>query len=210
MKTVGEILAAARKKKHLSINEISRHTKIQPQFIIALEKNDYKNLPESTFVKGFISNIAPQVGKDPKTLLAIFRRDYAQDARGKVIPRGLVDPLNQPRFRWTPRTTAIASFTLVMVLFISYLIFQFRLLTGVPKLHLDSPQDNQTLSTQIEVKGTTHPQATITINGDQAIVDENGNFSENITLTPGQHTLTVESRSRTNKTKTIQRSITVE
>lgn len=210
MKTVGELLKTARQKKHLSIDQIVHKTKIQSQFITALEKDDYDHLPESAFVKGFISNYAKAIDKDPQAILAVFRRDFSEDARGKVIPRGLAKPINQPRFQWTPRTTTIASFTAILTLFSIYLIIQFRLLSGVPNLELTSPQENQTVSSLVTIEGTTHPQATVTINSKPIEVNPEGKFTETIDLTPGEHTITVEAQSRTDKTTTIQRTVVVE
>lgn len=210
MKTVGEILQSARKKKHLTIAAISHHTKIQKRFIKALEEDDYKHLPESTFVKGFIRNYAQVVGKDPKVLLAVLRRDYSEDSRGKVVPRGLVNPLNKSKLRWTPQITIIAAASPVFTIFIAYLILQFRLLSGVPTLTIKTPKEDEVVSALVTVEGTTAPQATITINSKQIEVNEFGDFAETIGLTSGKHTITIVAESRTGKTKTLQRTVVVE
>lgn len=210
MKTVGELLKNARIKKGLSLTKVSEKTKIQVKFIAALENNDFSKLPESAFVKGFIRNYAQALGKDPKTLLAILRRDFAEDAKGKVIPRGLARPLNQPRIRWTPQATMVAFASLIITVFSTYLILQFRLLSGVPKLSVSNPQENQTVSTLVTVEGTTDPQATVNINSKSVQVGESGEFSDTIGLTQGKHTITVQAKSRTGKTKTLQRTVIVD
>lgn len=210
MKTVGELLSSTRKKLGISLVTISEKTKIQLKFIRALEDNDYKNLPESAFVKGFIGSYAKMMGKDPKTFLAIFRRDYGEDDKGKVIPRGLVSPINQPKFRWTPKLTAIVASIIITVLFSSYLIFQFRVLSGVPNLTINTPQDDQQVPALVTVEGSTSSQATVMVNNKKVEVKDDGSFSETIGLTPGTHTITIEAKSRTNKTKIIQKTVNVE
>ena len=210
MKTVGGLLKAARLKKHLTLAAAARRTKIQEKFIAALEQNDFAKLPESTFVKGFIRNYAQILDKDPATLLAIFRRDFSEDAKGKVVPRGLSSPLNQPRLRWTPRTTVIAAFVAVITLFSAYLILQFRLLSGAPKLIVKIPQENETVSVLVTVEGSTNPQATVAINSKPVEVQANGDFSDTIGLTPGQHTITIQAESRSGKIRTLQRTVMVE
>jgi len=210
MKTIGELLRSARINKRLSTKEIALRTKIQEKFIVALEKNDFRHLPESAFVKGFISNFAKVVGKDPQMLLAVFRRDFSQDARGKVVPRGLASPLNQPKFQWTPRTTTIAALVGTLTVFSAYLIFQFRLLSGVPKLEITQPQEGQTVSALVTVVGTADNQATVTINSKPVEVSGEGEFTDTVGLSPGEHTITVTATSRTNKQKTLQRTVVVE
>ncbi len=210
MKTVGEILRLSREKKSLSIADISQITKIQPKFILALEKNDYRLLPQSAFVKGFIRNYAQVVGKDPFMLLAVFRRDFGQDAQGKVIPRGLINPLNNSRFRWTPQLTLVAAIVGIITIFGAYLIIQFRSLSGVPSLNLKSPQENATVSSLINVTGAASPQATVTVNSQSVPVQDNGEFTTTISLTLGKHSITVAARSRTGKTTTLQRTVIVE
>lgn len=210
MKTVGEILATARLKLGLTPDQIAQKTKIQAKFIAALEANDYLHLPEAAFVKGFIRNYALALGLDPKALLAVFRRDFGQDPRGRVIPRGLANPLNQPRFIWTPKHTLLTFFALLLTLFAFYLIYQFRLLLGVPSLRVTFPSDNAIITSTFTVTGTTHPQASLTINSQSVPLNPDGSFSHPVSLPPGKHTLTIISTSRTNRTRTLTRTIIVE
>lgn len=210
MKTIGEILKNAREKHDYSIEQVAHATKIQAKFIAALEANRFEELPESTFVKGFVRNYAQVVGKDPATLLAIFRRDFGQDAKGKVIPRGLVQPVNQPKLRWTPTATVIAGLTIVITLFLAYVIIQFRSLSGIPSLAITKPSEGTIVSALVTIEGKTHPQATVTINHQPVIVSESGQFNQTISLPQGEHTITIEATSRTGKTKTLQRTVQVE
>lgn len=209
MKTIGELLKTARQKKALTLPQIADRTKIQEKFIRALEADDYAALPESAFVKGFIRNYAQVVDQDPKLLLAVFRRDYSEDAKGKVIPRGLTDPLNQPKLRWTPKLTAVASFAIIILSVITYLIFQFRLLAGGPDLNVSSPSENAIVGAQISVQGTTHPQATLTINSKPVTLDAQGKFTETISLSPGEHTIIIEATDRSGHTTVVQRPVVV-
>lgn len=209
MKTIGELLKAARHRKNLTVSEVADRTKIQEKFIRALENDNYDELPESAFVKGFVRNYAQVVGKDPKMLLAVFRRDYSEDAKGKVVPRGLTEPLNQSRLRWTPRVTAIASFALVIFLVMIYLIFQFRLLSGGPELVVKNPAENAVVENIVSVEGTTNSQATIMVNSKPVAVTSQGAFSETISLSPGEHTIIIEATDRSGHATIVQRTVVV-
>jgi len=209
MKTVGEILKSSREKHGFTVEQIAHFTKIQAKFITALEANQFANLPESAFVKGFIRNYAQVVGRDPNMLLAVFRRDYGQDTRGKVVPRGLIQPINQPRLRWTPTFTIITGLTIIITLFLAYVIIQFRSLSNLPPLEITSPQEGSTVSVLVTVEGKTQPQATITVNHQSVPVSDSGQFSHTISLSPGEHTILIEATNRSGKTKTLQRTIQV-
>ena len=89
MKTVGEILKQARTDQGISLATVAGQTKIQLKYIRALEENNFDKLPPAAFVKGFVRSYARVVSKDPEGLLAIFRRDYDQNERGEIVPRGL-------------------------------------------------------------------------------------------------------------------------
>lgn len=210
MKTIGELLQSHREKQGLTIAQVANATKIQAKFIEALEANRFADLPQATFVKGFIRNYAQVVGRDPQTLLAIFRRDYGQDAQGKVVPRGMVEPVGQPRLRWTPTATMIAGLTIILTIFITYLIIQFRSLSGIPNLEVTTPKEGETTTTLVTVEGTTNPQATLTINHQQVAIDQSGKFTSTISLQKGEHTVTIEAISRTGKSKLIQRTVNVQ
>jgi uncharacterized protein YfaP (DUF2135 family) len=53
-------------------------------------------------------------------------------------------------------------------------------------LKIDEPEDKSTVNTsEIEVKGTTAPDAEVSVNGQPVVVDNEGNFSTTITLEEG-------------------------
>jgi len=67
MKTVGQIISQARKEQQISIEKLSQITKIDPDYLKALEKDEYELLPSHTFIKGFIRNVAQALGKNLTT-----------------------------------------------------------------------------------------------------------------------------------------------
>lgn len=209
MKTVGEILQKARLKQNLALEDVARYTKISLRYLQAIEANDFTNLPASAFTKGFLQNYAKVVQLDPQAVLAIFRRDYDQDEKGRIIPRGLSSPVKPPRYSLNPTTVSIILSVLASLLILTFFIRQVITFTSAPPLDITSPSDNSRLTSPVTVTGHTVPEATLTINNQSIPLDENGSFSTNINLTPGQHTLVITSTSRSNKQRTLQRVIEV-
>jgi transcriptional regulator with XRE-family HTH domain len=209
MKTVGEILQISRKNKQLSKKEVSQKTKISVKYIKALEENDFEHLPEAAFVKGFIRNYAQVVDVNPDQILAIFRRDYDQNLKGKVIPRDFNADFQRRRIFWNPKTTMLI-FSLIVILFLSfYFINQYNFLISAPKLNVIYPKEQEMVISTVTIEGITDPQATITINNQQVKVEKDGSFSQAINLHGGIRTITVQATNRFGKSRTIQRTVQV-
>jgi curved DNA-binding protein CbpA len=62
----GEFIKRVREYKGLSIERISEKTKINPYYITSIEKMDSKGLPASVFVRGYVSQVAKELGLNEK------------------------------------------------------------------------------------------------------------------------------------------------
>lgn len=209
MKTVGEILKNARLKKGLKRVEIARKTKISLKYLRALENNEYDKLPEAAFAKGFIRNYANAVGLDPDQALSVFRRDYDQNVKGQVIPRELIPQPVEKRSLWTPKTTTAVGIIGLAALLIVYFVYQFKLLAGSPELEVTKPEEEAQVNATVTVGGTTDPQASLTINNQEVLVNPDGSFNQSLVLPQGTRTITIKATSRSGKSRTIQRTVHV-
>jgi len=208
MKTVGEILKETREKKGFSLLDVEKATKIRGRFLEYLEKNEFSKIAESTIVKGFIKNYAEFLGLSSSDLLAIFRRDFLEDEKGHILPRGIYEPLDQSKFSWTPKLTAFVFGGIVFLGFILYLSFQVFLFFGAPPLDIYSPKDGETFrNAEIKVKGKTNPNAAISINGEMTFIYPDGSFEKSVVLLPGENKIIFEAVSprgkKTEKEKTV-------
>lgn len=208
MKTVGEILRAARVEKNWSLEELSKRTKIQERFLLDLEKSEYGRLPEAPFVKGFIRTAASELGLKPDVLVSIFRRDFGVDRKGNVIPREL-EEIEGKGFHWTPRLTAISAVTVVITAFSGYLLFQLHFLTSPPALLLEVPKDHEIVSQDVLIQGRTDPSAAVSINGQEIKKNRNGMFSQTIPFSEGEHVIEVTATGQNGKSATVERTVQV-
>lgn len=208
MKTVGEILRAARLGKKWSLEDLSRHTRIQERFLAALEESQYDHLPEVPFVKGFIQTAALELGLKPDVMVSIFRRDFGVDRKGNIIPREL-EEANEKEFHWTPKLTMLSAFIVVLTTFGGYLIWELHLLASPPILELTLPKDQSVVSEGVVIQGKTEPSATVSINGQEIKKNRSGSFSQVLLLPEGGHILSVTATGQNKKVTTIERAITV-
>ncbi len=210
MKTVGEILKQARLKKGLTLKQLAQKTKVRPDYLKHIETSNFNQLPSATFVKSFIQTYSQAVGLNPQNVLAVFRRDYDQNTKGKIIPRGMAKPLAQPSKVWNPRTTTFFIALVLVTLVGGYMLKQLLSLNAAPQITLAEPEEGQTYTTSsIEVLGKTSTDATITINQKPVTLKQDGTFQTTLDLAPGDHTVIITSQSRDGKTRTLSRSITV-
>lgn len=74
---IGTTLRDARLERGLSIDEVARATRISSRFLVALEEDDYDELPAPVYVRGFLRLYAEQVGLDAEALIEHLPRGLA-------------------------------------------------------------------------------------------------------------------------------------
>lgn len=208
MKTVGEILKKVRREQEITLSEVEKATKIRLHYLQALENDEYDKLPSATSTRGFIKNYAEFLGLASPPLLAIFRRDFSQDGQGRIIPQGMVEPIDKPKFSWTPKLTVILLVTIFLTLFFGYLARQYFSLIGPPTLSVTSPLPEEKVTGEtVEVMGKTDLDAVVTVNGELVSLSEKGEFRYRLGLTRGKNTILVEAVSKIGKKKRITRTV---
>lgn len=207
MKTVGQILKAKREKIGLTLDQVSKITKIRKTYLEAIEFDRYQKLPGATYAKGFIKNYALVLGIGYETLVALFRRDFAEDYQGQIVPRGLKKSLDQSKFMWTPQMTTMVGVIGFFLIIGGFLGFQYYRSIH-PYLVVNQPEDNQIEATdQVKVSGTADSTAVVKVNNQLVRVDTNGTFETVLTLDSGEQIIRViaeTERGRTVRERKIQ------
>jgi len=203
MKTVGQIIRAARQQRSFSVEQLSHLTKIDAKYIDAIESDHYFNLPSETFAKGFIRNLSQRLGLNPDELVAIYRRDYRQPDRARKTR-------SHPKISIPGISSQVLPFFLGGIVFIIYLIFQFRAILTPPKLEISRPASASVLVSPIEIEGNTAIDATVYVNEDtQVKPDSTGHFLARINLPVGQTILEIKSINRFSRTSSQNISVTI-
>lgn len=81
MTTVGEILAAERRRQGKTIADVVEGTKIRTRLLDALEQGEYDALPSPAYVKGYIQSYARYLEIPAEPLLEQFKRESAEIVR---------------------------------------------------------------------------------------------------------------------------------
>ncbi|OGM09146.1 hypothetical protein A2159_03600 [Candidatus Woesebacteria bacterium RBG_13_34_9] len=203
MKSVGEVIKAVRNKKKISRKNLVNLTKIKEEFIEAIEDLRWEKLPEYPVVYGFVRSIAEALRIDEKNLLALLRRDYPP----KNLPINPKPDVEQ-KFVWGPKLTFILGTVVVSFIIMGYLVFQYLSFVKSPKLLVNYPQDGEVVKENIlTVEGITNPNATILVNNQPTLVEEDGKFKTEIEIYEGTENVVVIAKSRSGKESVISRKI---
>jgi hypothetical protein len=112
------------------------------------------------------------------------------------------------KFAWSPRLTFILGAILAVLAISTYLIFQYVNFISPPKLDVVSPTEGQVVNEDmIFVEGVTDPQATLKVNNQPALVDEEGKFKVEIDISKQTSTIEVVAKSRSGKETVVRRGI---
>ena len=97
----------------------------------------------------------------------------------------------------------------LLVAFLGYLGWQLLTLASGPMLIITQPSEETVAGEEVAVEGKTDPGAAVTINGQEIRKNKDGNFSQILSLTPGEHTITVTAVGQNGKKATAQRTVRV-
>jgi cytoskeleton protein RodZ len=72
---VGSVLRKARKRRQIELSEVEAATQIRVHFLLAIENEDWDELPGGVYTRGFIRTYASFLGLDGERLAADYRRE---------------------------------------------------------------------------------------------------------------------------------------
>jgi len=91
--SLGEYFQRAREAKGLTVEEAAARTRILPQFLKAVEENNYARLPDEVFAKGFVRSYARILGLDEAAVIRKFDESggqfYAKRAERETLRQQL-------------------------------------------------------------------------------------------------------------------------
>ncbi len=70
--SVGAYLRQERERRNISLDDVSRVTRISLQYLEALEKDEFQTLPASVFARGFLRTYAAHIGLNPTEVLNLY------------------------------------------------------------------------------------------------------------------------------------------
>lgn len=202
------MLKEKRLAKGLTPQDIEHAIKIREKFILAIEADNFRDLPSPSYAKGFVRNYAEYLGLPTDSVMAFFRRQMTEAPKATLLPKGVSDPLNAPFVKLTPGRFIGFLVTLLLVVFFVYLGSQYVRIGQSPPLSVSAPVNQAIVSEQhVVVEGKTDSDATVMINGVSTVVRDDGRFYDQVAIDPGVNKIVITATSRFGKVTTITREV---
>lgn len=205
---LGQRLHDQRLRKGLTLDDVTRETKIRPAFLNAIEKGEYSKLPASSYAQGFVANYAEYLGFSRREALALFRREFDEVKIHRIIPERFTEPAESSLSRLKIQYTTLA-IVLAFILLLIYLGFSYKDAFINPTLTINSIKSNIVHSGEITIQGKADPYDTVTVNNVPVYLNNDGTFSKTISSFPGKIPIIIKATNRFGKTTTVEKIIEV-
>jgi cytoskeletal protein RodZ len=193
------LLKNTRVDKEWELDDISKKIKVPIKYLEAIENEIVTDFPQEPYCSLIIKDYADYLGLNGTQILSLFRRDFDQKRKTKSS--------KNPFFSFTPQFTFTVSVIAIVIIFSVYLVSEYLKFHQPPKLKVNWPYESTTSASMIEINGNTDTEATIRVNQDLILVDDNGNFQKKINLNTGENKIIVESTSPNGKTTVEEKTI---
>lgn len=121
--SIGARLAEARRRRGKSLKDVETTLRIRSQYLEALEKNEFKQIPGEAYVKAFLRSYASYLGLDQQELV-----DEYVKLRELAEPR---PPLKEPVFTSFPISGRILLLVFAVILaFLAFILFKPLIFQG--------------------------------------------------------------------------------
>ena len=132
--TFGERLKRERELREVTLDEVSKSTRISARFLHALENEDWPKLPGGVFGRGFVRTIARYLGLSEESLLAEYDL-----ARGEGA---IAAPKPEERIPSPPRWFPVAAVLVILFLLAGLIFGGIYVWRKIKARHLAKPQQS--------------------------------------------------------------------
>jgi cytoskeletal protein RodZ len=208
MRKISDILRVTRESKHITLDKVSRDTKIKKEFLEAIELGRFQELPSESYAQGFVRNYSKYLGVPLSEAIPLYRREYNARHQVHVVPnfRKTQHKFNR-RFTLNTKTFLILGVIAIVAI---YIFFQYSSLFFAPKIEITSPTNNQVISGNVvQIEGKTDPYATVVIDNEDTYVNLQGTFKKSEYLFSGSNRINIVAKNRFGKTSTKTITVTV-
>lgn len=206
--SLGQQLKKRREERSITIADIASATHIQKKYLLAIEQGDFRKLPTArTFRLAYAREYAHLLGLNADDIAACFVREGGLEGTTVTHPHRVARQFPFASLGVAARLGLIAGGVL---LFGVYLTGQVIRIVRPPRLMVYTPLEGEVINQMsASIQGQTEQESKLTINGEEAMVYEQGNFDAKVDLGAGVNTITILAQKRHGKTTMITRHLVV-
>lgn len=197
--TLGEKLKIVRENANVSLNEISKATKVRKVYLEKLEEGKFDELPPDVYVRGFLKSYAKYLGIELSDVMRLYEKEQgiAENIKKLHEPKARRKRFQLPYVTITPNVFAIGIFALLVLAGFVYFYREVGKFSEEPRLVILQPANNVSIDgNTVDITGVTESDSKITINQQPVFVNEKGEFKETISLQQGVNELEIRAVNR--------------
>ena len=207
---ISQELRRIREEKNISLTKASQDLRISEKHLITLESGHIGQLPAGVYGRNFLKSYARYLGLEADKIAYEY---FGGEIKTKQEDRELFVRQAPHAFYFLTIPRLLRSlFLFVLALsLLAYLAYAVYNIISPPELIVSSPAaDRQTRERSLLVAGLTEPESNVLINGEAALVGDNGGFEKTVNLQVGINNILVSSQKKYSRTNYISRKILVE
>lgn len=207
-KNFADFIKEKRMNKNISLEKLSELTKIQVYHLEALELGQFEKLPPLVYRSGIFKRLAKFLVIDESEIMEAYKKERGQlDSNISLNNHKSFIVREKSYFILTPNKLIFFLGATLLLLFSSYLWYQFNFLVGPPNLAIEPKEDIVTKNETILINGKTDNGVDLTINGENVYVASDGIFKKEIKLAGGVNVIEIAAVNSFGKTNKIIRQI---
>jgi len=195
-------LTKIREDKGLSFFDLEQATHIPIKYLRAIEDFRLEDLPSAKVYRlAYLREYAKALDIDYNYLIKNFNFDNSSNAKNKIS-----------RFKWPNFSLYFIfrnlGFTFLILIFSGYIFFQVRGIIRPPSLNIYSPNEGYVATEpNILIQGEVTSESSLTINGQNIMINEQGHFASTIDLSKGVNTITMTATKKHGKSTSLVRHV---
>ncbi len=207
---IAKELKRARLKKEISLEDASKHLKMNISYLTALENGDFESLPTGVYRHNFLREYAIFLGLPVNDLIGLFSQDENKNNKNLQKDLFVKKASHVHYFVTIPRLIKNLLMFSASVVCLLYLAFCINAIISPPDLIVNNPSlDIITTEKEIVVAGVTDPEAELTINDELVLADSLGSFSKKVDLKNGLNTIVIIAQKKYSRRSELVKKILV-
>jgi len=200
-RSLGSILKTARRRHSLTLEQAESQTKIPLKYLQALEEGEYSELPAEAYNIGYARRYAEFLHLAPEKILRLYREERS-DKWHQAASRVAFAPkkVGDWQFLITPKLLTAMGMVILFGGLVAYIIGQLREFTQPPELLISSvPAEFTSDRDLVTIAGKTSGGSSVSINTEPIFVSPEGEFAEQVQLSPGVNEIVISAKNRAEK-----------
>ena len=206
-KSLGDELRLARERRLESLEDAAKALKIKPEYIVAIESEDWQSLPVGLYGKIFLKRYVAYLGLDYRILFKGRSQKSLYNDFDKSVFFNKVVKKDELRV-WPRRWRNLAVIIIIGICFL-YLVLYLKNIFSPPELYISTPSEQVVDDWMVMVSGKADPETEVTVNNEITLLDKEGFFSRKVNLGPGVNTITIKAKKKYSRERIITKQVLV-